>query len=258
MKATDFCGCRRNPNRKTPVQESLLGRQVQHYQGWSNYVLPPTSQYKLGLCVCVASCCALEMKIRRDMGAEYLPYPMQLDPRPLFKHARAKHWPDEPWDEGGLLLDQGYDAMMDLRWIPKDTEIARISTMHFAGMWMEDFPGIMGLGITDGWMQDRVSQRTGQIDESMSPAQSLAGHALTMVSFIEMVQQQFLLFANSGWKETWGNNGYGVATLPYIKEALLDDCLFLKFNSDWRSHIMNALKNIPMLTDDWGSDNQRL
>ena len=256
MKTSDFIGCRKNPSFRTDFTIDVMESELPMYQEWSNYVLPPTSQYKLGLCVCIASCCALEMKIRRDMGAGHVKYPMQLDPRVLYKYAREKHWPNEPWQQGGLLLYQGYDAMIDLGWIPKEAEIIHARSKAIANKYMYDFPGIMGLGITDGWLGDRVSRRTGQIDESMSPAGSFSGHALTMVSFLSMADKEFLLFANSGWKENWGKNGYGVATLSYIEQAMLDDFLFLKMPLGWKIHVTTALEMIPsMLTDDWGNDN---
>ena len=261
MNATDLIGCRRNPDYPAPTFSTILSEPLAHYQGWRNYVLPSTSQFGTGSCVVLASCCALEMKIRRDMGPEYIPYPMQLDPRDVFKHARAKYWPKELWDAGGLLLSQAYQSMIDMGWLPEDTEIVSVATMFAANEHMKDFPGIMGLGITDGWMGDRVSKRTGQIDESLSPAQSLAGHALTMVSFLELVEQQFLLFSNSGWARAttnWGRGGYGIATLPYIKEAMLDDFIFLDLKDGWKDHIANAMKTLPILTDNWGLDDSRL
>ena len=256
-KFTDqFFGCKRNPSFKQDVVFS--DTQVidyDFYQLWPFYILPSTSQWNLGMCVSIASCSALEAKMRRDLGPSVIPAPYQLDPRIPYKLAREKYFPDEKWDKGGLFMTQVYEVMRDdLGWIPPDVEFKYAKTAEGCLEYERDFPAIIGVAITEGWKASNVSKRTGQIDESYNPQLSLSGHAVMLATWLQQHNLLYAITANLGWMN-WGKDlqGIGLMTYDFLRQSLLDDMLFLSMPNNWETFMIDALANKPeMLTTETG------
>lgn len=152
-------------------------------QGWSNW---------------------LECVLRRYVGHATIPKGMQLNAEALWFRGRQMFWKGNL--SGGLYLKQGFDAMLDLGWLPPDTMYCEIG-YGFSDSWeaLLDAPLVTAHAVTEGWFQE--SPQNGCIMEDYRLARiPNAGHCTMRAACLQKAGRNFYAQLNS-WGEERGWNG---------------------------------------------------
>lgn len=226
----------RLPTRKTAgVIPSLEARPVtlattpvSPYSAWTRWAIPTYSQV-FPSCVGHATANWIEMMLRRALGRAVLKPGQQIDGDRIWRRARAMFFPREKVEAGGLLMDHGFKAAVDLGILPPDTGVM---TVHMdAGMvsrMLRTEPVLQGTATHRGW--ERPDGQNGYIQPALPDP--YAGHATVIVGVLQRDGEDYILFQNS-WGATWGMGGYGLLRADHWAQSLLGPVAVAKLPDHW-------------------------
>ncbi|MCO6401334.1 MAG: hypothetical protein J5I99_08920 [Verrucomicrobia bacterium] len=197
---------------------------------WYDFAVPTWSQ-RFSDCVAHATVNAIEMLYRRAVGKQAIPAGMQLDPVPIYKHARAKNYPAERWDEGGLLLHHGYLSAVALGYLPPGSRPGLVdlplgAVCHL----LVNQPILQGTATHGGWRKPNPAN--GQIPIRGWIPNPFAGHATVLTAVLEQRGRFYVQFLNSHGAD-WGYHGYGMFRADQWQQNRMGPLCLITLPAGW-------------------------
>jgi hypothetical protein len=160
----------------------------------------------------------MEMMIRRYVGNVFQPGE-QIDGDAIWKHARNMFYAGN-YDDG-LLLDEGFAAMMDMGILPVNTQFETIAqNWNDVSIALWHTPLIQAHHVHPGWF--RPDPISGLIDHDPAPGPNDGYHATVLMATSTHGDDCFFVGQNS-----WGNNyaryGYFAMTEAEWLEGVCPD-----------------------------------
>lgn len=184
--------------------------------GWQDYAVPTINQHG-------PSCCGqawanwMEMMLRRGIGRDALKEGEQLDGYAIWKRGRELFNGGDL--EGGLYLDQGFYAMLDLGIVPPESVLVEIDPDVLAiTARLQLTPMVQGHIVAKGWYDP--NPENGGLDESIPPRPGDGGHATCLMGFTPQDTQPFIVSQNS-WGDDYGLHGYFTMSWNYWMRCYL-------------------------------------
>jgi hypothetical protein len=213
---------------------------------WSDYVLPADDQGQQPSCVGRAWAGWIEAMVRRYVGKDAFPQGCQVDARSIWQRGREMFWGGSL--DGGLMLDQGGQACIDLGLLPAGTRLVRVDRDWAAvGEALLATPLIQAHGIGRGWYA--VSSQSGCLDHVFAPDPGRYGYHCTLcVERMMQGNQKWICLQNS-WGTSWGFYGYGLMRLDLWTDSLIPSGLWtailppafsVQSWSAWRGFLVHA------------------
>jgi hypothetical protein len=193
---------------------------------WFYRAIPAQSQGPYPRCESHATSNAVECLVREycsdgdDPGGGFdaVPVGCQIDPNPLFADARAREYPYEPLDGGGLPLGASFRSAILLGLLPPSTQLVTVPlTPDALHQQLQVAPLVQGTIVHNGWADPKPN---GMIPFSGYPSMD-GGHATLIMSVESQAGGIFIPFQNQWVKAPgvpWGWNGYGI--LSWVDFAL--------------------------------------
>lgn len=193
---------------------------------WYDFTLPTYSQ-QFPSCVGHATANWIELMIRRYLGKTAIPRGHQIDGDAIWKRGREMFYGGSL--DGGLLMDHGLFAAIDLGILPKESKPGRLaSNLGVVSHALEATPILQGTSVHAGWNQP--DPENGEI--AMMMPDPFAGHATLIVATTRQDDQMGVVFQNS-WGASWGRYGYGILREDQWKNYLLDDPVTCSLPESW-------------------------
>ncbi len=197
---------------------------------WHEWMIPTWSQ-RYSDCAAHATVNAIEGLYRRALGRKSIPAGKQIDPVPVYKRARADHFPGERWDAGGLLLEHGYLAAVDLGYLPPGSKPGLVdlplgALCHV----LLNQPVLQGTATHGGWA--RPNPDNGQIPIRGWVPNPAAGHATVITAVLEQRGEFYIQFLNSHGA-TWGYYGYGLMRVDQWEQARMGPLCIITLPDGW-------------------------
>lgn len=154
--------------------------------------------------------------------------PWQIDCRAIWATARKMFYGGDL--SGGLQMDEGFDAMIKLGWLPTGATLKRLPANAAEVAYALRFtPVCQGTATHQGWMEP--DGKSGQIGLHYIP-DPYAGHFTVIVAAMSQGGRNYLTLQNS-WGASWGRYGYGVLREDQWLQMLLDDPLTADVPKAW-------------------------
>lgn len=206
--------------KRIPSRQSAAGLN-DPMNDWYNWIVPTYSQ-KYDSCVGHAWANWLECMLRRYIRRDIISANRQINGDCIWMHARKKHWGGVM--KGGIFIHQGFEAMVDLGWIPEDAILVEVpADFETYNNVLADTPVVQGHQVTSGWFE--ADPENGCIAHTMKPSMSRMGHATCGISTTIKAGIPFRGLLNS-WGDNWGWHGIGLMTDKYWTATALDDIVY--------------------------------
>ena len=188
---------------------------------WYGFILPTYSQ-KFDSCVGHGWANWLECVVRYYVGLDAIPKGMQLDGDRIWRYARKQWWGGSLI--GGIYVDQGFQAMKALGWIPADSMLVEIgSDFETWNTALERTPLVQGHAVNDGWVTP--SRVNGCLEHIQTHYTNKGGHCTLGVAAAEQDGRAYRALLNS-WGPYWGFHGMGLMSDEFWLETSLDDVTY--------------------------------
>lgn len=197
-------GVRVRPRRSAVETKTLdCAYPMGYHTRFFDLVQPAFSQ-RLPDCVIQASACVIEIEYK--LRGHGMASDEQLSTVAWFRAAREMYWRDEPWDQGGLLLDQGFKAAIELGILPQGTRIrdadADAETIDAV---LDHHPMIQAHFVTAGWFD--TNPRDGEIRPGATIRGDAGLHATCLVG-TQVDGEKYWLVGQNSWGANYGWRGY--------------------------------------------------
>jgi hypothetical protein len=224
------CGLRLDPDADLDREYDLGDVPPVAVAPWYQHAVPTWSQ-RYEDCVAQATANCIEMIYRRAVGRDAIPRGKQIDPVPMYKHARAQHFPHERWDAGGLYLHHGYLAAVDLGYLPPGSKPGNVDLgIGALSRVLVDQPVLQGTATHGGWASPDPTN--GQIPIRGWVPNPAAGHATAITAALEQDGEWYLQFQNSHGAD-WGFHGYGMFRADQWEQARLGPLCIITLPDGW-------------------------
>jgi len=201
---------------------------VSPYSAWTKYAIPTYNQ-QFPSCVGHATANWLEMMLRKSVGRDVFKPGQQIDGDAIWRKGREMFWPKERLDAGGLLMDQGFRAAIELGILPPDSGVMTVHMdIGMVSRMLRTEPVLQGTAVHNGW--NRANPQNGQIPFELPNPH--AGHATCIVGVLEQDGDVYVLFQNS-WGKNWGHGGYGLLRADQWEQCLLGPVAICKLPDNW-------------------------
>jgi len=209
-----------------------LDRLFSPYSAWTNHTIVTDNQHNLPACAGFATANWIECVIRREIGHNAIRPREQIDGEAIWRKARQMFWSHEPVDAGGLFMDQGFRAAIELGILPRDTEVvaSRMSVSTLAAE-LRKTPVLQGTSVSNGWTNP--SRENGQIPDVLPDPNG--GHATCIIGVLRQEDTDYVLFQNS-WGPSWGMGGYGLLTAQQWEQCLISPLTTARLPWDFVNH----------------------
>jgi hypothetical protein len=238
LNLSKMIGVVRAPDRELAT---LSDAPVEPYSAWTRHAVPTYSQ-RFPSCVGHATANWIEMRLRRIHGKNILKPGEQIDGDAIWAKARRMFYPTQKVEAGGLLMDHGFRAAIELGLLPPGSGVMGIRMgVGFLSRMLRDQPVLQGTGVHKGW--ERPDPRNGQIPVLLPDPN--AGHATCIVGVLEQKGEPYVLFQNS-WGREWGMGGYGLMRSDQWAQSLLGPLAVCKLPDDvskwdsWRDFVIKV------------------
>jgi hypothetical protein len=206
---------------------------------WYGYVVPTYAQ-RYDDCVGHAWANWLECIVRRHVGLEAIPRGMQLDGNLLWSYARRAWWNGVM--QGGIYIPQGWQAMINLGWIPGDSILVDVpADFESYNQVLFMTPVVQGHQVSEPWID--ADRENGYILRPAIPAAGMGGHC-TLGIAAAWQDGPFRPLLNS-WGPDWGFHGIGLLDDRQWIETALDD-------GGYTCHIPGGMQRLAVF-DGWRS-----
>lgn len=201
---------------------------VQPYSAWTRHAIPTYSQ-TYPACVGHATANWIEMMLRKHVGRDVFKKGQQIDGDAIWRKGRQMFYPREKVEAGGLLMDHGFRAAIELGILPPDSGVVcvRLDVGMISRM-LRTEPVLQGTAVHRGW--ETPDPKNGQIPFKLPDPQ--AGHATVIVGVLEQDGDSYILFQNS-WGAQWGMGGFGLMRADQWEQCLLGPVCVCKLPDDW-------------------------
>jgi len=193
----------------------------------------PVEQQLWGSCVAYATACVIEIEYNA-FGRGLRP-DQQVDAMAIYRRARQMFWPREEWNAGGLYLDQGFWAAIDLEILPDGTEICEVNDgFEELGEVLMAHPLVQGHVVTPEWFSpDPEDGELPMLAEGYK-AGEYGLHATALVGTQVQGKYEGLIGQNS-WGRRWGMGGYFLMAKEDWAKTLLGDGPYWMVVPDYKS-----------------------
>lgn len=209
---------------------------------WSNFAVPADDQGDEPSCVGRAWAGWIECMVRRYVGVHAIPPGWQIDARAIWKRGRNMFWNGDL--KGGLWLNQGLAAAVDLGILPPNTIPVRIaSNWDSIGAALLQTPCVQAHAVSKGWYAS--NKENGCLDHVPAPDAGAHGfHCTLLLERLTRESAKFYLFENS-WGADWGWQGLGLMTEKLWTWSIMANGLYTaSLGSDltawrgWEKHLV--------------------
>lgn len=188
---------------------------------WYRDIVPTYNQH-YDSCVGHAWANWMECMLRRYVRRDSIPENRQINGDWIWMNARKKHWGGVM--KGGIFIPQGFEAMVDLGWIPPDASLVEVpADFGNYNRALAATPLVQGHQVTAGWFD--ASRENGCIAHTYKTAMSAGGHCTLGISVAVKEGVPYRGLLNS-WGPDWGWNGIGLMTDEYWLDTALDDVVY--------------------------------
>jgi hypothetical protein len=198
---------------------------------WYDYMVPTYNQ-EFPSCVGHATANWIEGMLRKHVSMSALEAGEQIDGDAIWRKAREMFWGGSL--DGGLLVDQGFQAAIALGILPRDSVVVRIgSSVAAVSHELLQTPVVQGNAVHDGWA--RPDPSNGSI--SLLMPDPFAGHATCVVAVARVDAEHYSLPFLNSWTNAdgspWGRYGYGQLRDDQWAQCLMDDPATCRLPADW-------------------------
>jgi len=145
---------------------------------WYDYALPTLNQNGSS-CVGHAWANWLEMMIRRYIGSSAIPAGMQIDGEAIYARARELWW--VPVKGGGIYLEQGFGAMLEMGIIRPESRLMHVgASRNEVASALQRTPLVQAHQVHDGWFH--ANPTSGLIDHRPAPEPGDEYHATVLIT----------------------------------------------------------------------------
>jgi hypothetical protein len=223
---TKMNGVIRTPERQLAT---LSDAPVEPYSAWTRWSIPTYSQVYPS-CVGHATANWVEMMLRKAHGRDILKPGQQIDGDAIWRMARKMFYPSQKVEAGGLLMDHGFRAAIELGLLPPDSGVMQVRMgVGFLSRMLREEPVLQGTAVHKGW--ENPDPKNGQIPFNLPDPH--AGHATCIVGVLEQKGEPYILFQNS-WGREWGMGGYGLMRSDQWEQSLLGPLAVCKLPDNWK------------------------
>lgn len=214
---------------------------IEPISAWTKYAIPTYNQ-RFPSCVGHATANWFEMMLRFKLGRKAIPAGKQIDGDAIWRKARKMFWSREPLEDGGLLMDQGFRAAIELGILPPNSGVMQVRMdVGMLSRMLHTEPVLQGTGVHRNW--SAASRQNGQIPFDLPDPN--AGHATCIVGVIMQDGEPYVLFQNS-WGADWGYKGYGLMRADQWEQSLLGPLTVCKLPDDygdwtgWKNYLIDT------------------
>lgn len=199
-------------------------------RSWFAHVLPAINQHGPSCCGQAWANC-VEAILRGYLGAKIIPTGYQLDGYAIWKRGREKFYGNL---DGGLYLEQGFAAALDLGILPPGTKLLAFpDTPRAVSDRLRVTPLVQGHRVHTGW--ESPDPENGCIDHQPPQRRNEGGHATLRIGLLCRYNLVFYPFLNS-WGD-WGWKGCGMMTSGHSEETALDNDVYAPgLPDDWQAY----------------------
>jgi hypothetical protein len=197
---------------------------------WYDFAVPTYNQ-EYPSCVGHATANWIELMLRRFVGKDVLAAGEQVDGDAIWRRGREMFWNGTL--DGGLLMDQGFAAAIDLGILPAKSQVLKVAAnLGVVSQQLAKTPVLQGTAVHRGWSDP--DPESGEI--SFDLPNPNAGHATCIVALVDQKggNQIGSAFQNS-WGKDWGRFGYGILREDQWLQCLLDDPVTCLLPDGWTS-----------------------
>lgn len=213
------------------IPPTPAGQFTNPLQNWYDWIVPTYSQ-QYDSCVGHAWANWLEAMLRRYVRKSIIGQDRQINGDWIWMQARKKHWGGVL--KGGIFIAQGFEAMIDLGWLPPDAILVEVpgdfSSYNDA---LALTPVVQGHEVTADWLD--AAHDNGCIPPRYKPMVRGGGHATLGIATARQDGALYRVLENS-WGEDWGWHGLGLMTDEFWLTTTLDDAVYtaaLPDGRDW-------------------------
>lgn len=200
---------------------------VQPYSAWAKVAIPTYSQ-RYDDCDGHATANWVEMMLRRHVGRSVFADGEQINGEAIWRHARKMFFPNEPVEGGGLYLEHGFLAAIDMGILPPDSGVTTVHLdIGMVSRMLRTEPVLQGNAVHNGWSR---AKSNGQIPLDLPNPK--AGHATVIVGVLKQGDHYYVMFQNS-WGATWGYGGFGLLRDDQWEQCLLGPVAVCKLPDNW-------------------------
>ena len=212
---------------------------------WTRLCVPADDQREEPSCVGRAWAGWMEAMLRRYLGPKTIPHRMQLDARAIWIRGRDLFWGGDR--NGGLHLDEGAKAAIDIGVLPAGTRLVRIDqSWGAAGEALAFTPLVQAHELGPGW--HRPQRENGCIDHSLPPDGGRHGYHATLLAERTVTREGKFLALQNSWGSAWGFYGFGVMSASLWETSLIPSGLWSailppdwqRTHTRWKRHLIPA------------------
>lgn len=205
---------------------------------WYSLTIPTYNQ-RFSSCVGESTANWIEPLIRKHIDRNYFAPDEQIDGEIIWRRGRELFWKGEPVEKGGLMMDQGFLAAIDLGLLPAGTALTFLeATPESIAAQLQETPILHGCCVSEAWRDP--NHDSGEI-RSILP-HPFARHATCIVAIAVQNGLWYVVFQNS-WGNTWGRFGYGMLYGEYWrKQCLCDKPVTVRLPDGWKDHVADSAR----------------
>jgi len=214
----------------TPVRTASA---IAYNAEWIYHSVPSDSQGDLGACVGYAWANWLEAMLRKHLGRDVLRPGEQIDGEAIWREGRRMFFPRERVEDGGLLLEHGFEAAVKLGVLPAGSQLVRVRRNDPGALSqvLRGNPLVIAQALHDGWNFARK-------DNGFIPRQKgepWMGHAILMSGITRQRGEPFYYISNS-WGTAWAWNGVCLMSEPHYRLNTLAMPAYAVLPDGWIGH----------------------
>lgn len=200
---------------------------------WLYHILPSDSQGDLGACVGYAWATWFEAMLRKHVGRGVFSPGEQIDGEAIWRKGRRMFWANEPEEDGGLLLEHGFEAALALGILPPGSKLARCRRIDVAALSQNlmECPLVIAAALHDGW--NFPQPESGFIRRMKGDPWQ--GHAIVLGGLTHQRGEPFYMIPNS-WGTGWGWNGIAMLSEPHFRLNNLAMPAYAVLPTGWTGH----------------------
>jgi len=216
-----------------PEQALSSADGIDYSSEWVYHGIPSDSQGDLGACVGYAWANWYESMLRKYVGRDVLAAGEQIDGEAIWREGRRTFYPDEPVEAGGMLLEHGFCAALDMEILPPGSELVKLKSNSITaiGYALKRNPLVIAQATHGNWQLPNnenglIANRRGDV---------YAGHALMLIGITKQAGVPFVLVQNS-WGIDWAWHGIGMMSEPHYQGNTMDAPHFAVLPPGWELH----------------------
>jgi hypothetical protein len=200
---------------------------------WIYHSVPSDSQGDLGACVGYAWANWMEAMLRKHLGRDVLSPGEQIDGEAIWREGRRRFYPREREEDGGLLLEHGFEAALSMGILPKGSTLVRLRRNDPVALAsaIRGNPLVIAQALHEHWNFPRKDN--GFI--LRAKGDRFSGHAIVLSGITKQRGQPFYVITNS-WGTTWGWHGLCLLSESHYRLNTLAMPAYAVLPDGWTAH----------------------